>query len=465
MGRPRREAGQTSSEFMGLIVVSAMIIGLLAPAGIGTQIAGNLRVLICRIMGGGCDTGGPESHVPAECTVLSHSEEIKADVTVFSVNVGGSGKLTLTKTVDNKGVTHWFVQQEGEGHIGAEAMFGEKVGVGDLGEGVEASVKAVLSGSGGVKMEFPSEEAAREFMTAAKQEGVKDLIAGIDPFGWKKSLLDKVFGSEYNPPAPTEYFFAGGAKIEGSVSAAAGVATVGGDANIAAVLGVKVKPAQDGRGPTRTVYLQVSSDAAARLGVFEAAEGTAGRTGEVVLGIEYDENGTAIAAGVEATGTLTAQLGINALGSGGSGGKGSTTPLSSAVGEASQSAGPSVGGGIGGTLQLNVDLTKGNNRDVVADGLHSIGLPVLLNDGSADTPDPISGLRGMYGLFEGGAPGTSLGVTVFDQEQGGLSGEAKGGAGLTFGAGGGVSTQDRRVRQAAYFEPGQGFVTWQQCAQ
>ncbi|MBK7622274.1 MAG: hypothetical protein IPJ14_06300 [Kineosporiaceae bacterium] len=468
----RRDQGQTSSELMGILVVIALIIGVLAPSGLGGQLADDIRVLICRIAGQSCSAGTTAiSHVPEECTTLSHSEQIKADVTVFSVNVGGSGKLTLTKTVDSSGKTHWFVQQEGEGHLGAKAIFGESAGVGDLGEGLKASVTAALTGSAGAKYEFPTEQAARDFLTAARDEPAKRAVVGpFDPFGFGKKLLDKIDGVSYDPPPPTETFYAGGALVSGTAEGKAGVAALTGNGSVTALLGVKVKSATpasaDGsvpaRGETRTVYLQVSSEAAAQLGVFETVSGTIGDSSEVVVGIEYDDTGKAISATLDATGTLTGQLGLGATG----GEKGQpATPLTPAVPKGTTGAGDlSIGGGKAGTLQMRVDLTQGNNRDVVADGLHSIGVPVLMNDGTGSV-DPVTGLTGMYRLFEDGAPGTTLGVVLYSQNDGGLSGGVEGGEGIGFGIEGGVSTQDRSVDRAAYFQPGQGFVTWEQCSQ
>ncbi|HEX2808644.1 MAG TPA: hypothetical protein VHN80_20975, partial [Kineosporiaceae bacterium] len=168
--------GQTSTEFLGMIVVVAAIVGVLTTAGLGTLLVNQIEAAICRITGGSC-TVAAVSHVPVtECEVNSHSVEVTGDVVVFSVDLGATGKLTLSKAVDPGGKAHWYVQQEGEGRIGADVMLGEEAGAGDLGEGVSAEVKAFLRGAGGMKMEFATEQAAQDFMTAAEHEPIKQAI-------------------------------------------------------------------------------------------------------------------------------------------------------------------------------------------------------------------------------------------------------------------------------------------------
>jgi hypothetical protein len=112
-----------------------------------------------------------------------------------------------------------------------------------------------------------------------------------------------------------------------------------------------------------------------------------------------------------------------------------------------------------------VDLTKGDNRTVFADGLHSIGVPILQNDGSADPPNPYQGLKGVYDLFDDGAPGTQLTVTTYDQHNDGTTLAVKGGDVLTFGAEGGLKFEDRNITGGSYYSPGNGFVKWEQCSQ
>jgi hypothetical protein len=453
------DRGQTSSDFLGMIVVVAAIVGVLTSAGLGTLLLSQIEAAICRIAGGTCSVAAISHVPPSECEVSSHSVAVTGDVVVFSVDLGASGNLTLSKAVDPSGKAHWYVQQEGEGRIGADVSFGEEAGLGDLGEGVNADVKAFLRGGAGMKMEFATQKAARDFMTAAEHEPIKRALTGWDPTGLTHWLADKADGHHYNPPKPTEYFFDGGAKVEGSLDAKAGVGSVGAEASGSAVVGVKFMPNPDGS-TNKTVYLKVSADAEAKLGVFEAVEGKAGAGGEAVVGIEYDGQGRAKTATLDLAGNLKAQLGPN----GEVGGEQTITDLAGKAVKGAPELGNSIGGGATGKLGFTIDLTQGDNRNVVADGLHSLGIPVLQGDGSTNTPGPVDGVKGIYNLFDSGAPGNYLTRTTYATSTNDTKGKLKGGDADTFGVEGGLTFEDQKITGGAYYQPGQGFVPWTACA-
>jgi hypothetical protein len=466
-GNARRgdDAGQTSTEMAGLVLVVTMVIGALLPLGVGQQIGVGIETAICRLFGGGACSSGPASHVPPDkCTVLSHSGEVGIDVTVFSVDVGGTGKLTLLKRIDAQGQAHWYVQQRGEARLGVDFLFGEKANLGDLGEGVSAEVKALGTAGGGTTMEFKDEHAAHDFMTAAAHEPIKQVANWFDPTsmftgtGIVHWLADKLDGHSYRPPPPTEVFVEAGGRVDGSISANGGDASIGGKAGVAAVAGVKLTSGPDG--PHHTIYVKLTAESAATLGLFNVASGEVGRKGEVTVGIEYNAAGKPVNASLEAAGQLKAQFGPDAKGASGTLGK-----IAGFSPQGAPKVGATIGGGELGKIKLNIDLTQGDNANVVADALHSVGVPVLTKEGSRTTPDVITGLTGLYGLFDQGAPGTSIAVTTYGVTGSGLSGGVKGGDGLTFGVEGGYKFEDQKLKDAWYYLPGQGFVKWQQCFQ
>lgn len=133
-------------------------------------------------------TGFPSTSSRATCRPSSRS------VVLFSVDIGGSAKLTLAKTIDSTGSVHWYVSQEGGARLGADFLIGEKAHLGDLGEGVSAEVTALATAGAGAKMEFTDEKQAREFMTAAAHEPVKDSLTGWDPTGFTHWVADQVDG-------------------------------------------------------------------------------------------------------------------------------------------------------------------------------------------------------------------------------------------------------------------------------
>lgn len=454
------ESGQVSAELMGMLVVVAGIIAVLAGAGFGGQISGSISAAVCRIAGGTCSVETPSHEPTSECETLSESGEAGADVVVFSVDVGATGKYTVSRTVDKDGKEHWYVTLAGEGRAGADVMLGEKAHLGDFGEGVSAEVKALLKGGGGAKYEFGNENDARDFLKDAEHEAVKQglLPSWQDPFGLGHKLMDAIDGHSFNPPPPKEVYFEGGGQIDGSADAVAGVGSAGLSLSGSAVVGVKVT--QTDHGPEQTVYTKVSSDTALKLGLFEAVEGEGKVSNEVVVGITYNDKGEATAASLDLAGSLKGQLSGKAP-------IGPKTKLGDFAGLKPEGT-PKFTGGAGGSFtgkaQLKIDLTKGNNRDVFADGLHSLGVPLLTGDGTGSTPNPIDGVKGVYDLFDSGADGTQMTVTTYTGDSSNDKLAIKGGDVLTFGVEGGLKFENRDIADGYYYSPGNGFVKWNACS-
>lgn len=458
--RVRGDAGQTSADYLGIlavvvVVVSALLVGT---TGIGKHVSAGIQAAICRINGGGCTVSQILHEPDEECEVYTHSGELSADVILFSVSVGGSAKLTLSKTVDPDGEVHWYVQQEGGVRLGADFLFGQEAKLGDLGEGVSAEVAALATAGAGAKMEFASEKEARDFMTAAAHEPVKDAMTGWDPTGITKWVADKIDGHTYDPPEPTEYFFEGGLAFEGSLDAKAGVGGAGGSAGVAGVVGVKVTPQKNGD-PHKTIYMAMTGEAAAELGLLGVAKASGSVDGKVVVGIEYDGEGRPVKASVEAAGTVKGGFGPD----GDIAGEGTIAQLAGFAPTGAPGAGVSAGGGFTGKITFTLDLTEQGNADALADGLHSIGVPVLRDYGRQPPPSVRDSLGELYNRFDEGADGTTITVTTHDVSTSGGQIGVKAGDGLTFGAEGGLEFEDTTLNDGYYYSPGDGFVNWQSC--
>ena len=124
-----------------------------------------------------------------------------------------------------------------------------------------------------------------------------------------------------------------------------------------------------------------------------------------------------------------------------------------------------VGGAFTGKLQFRIDLRKGENRNVLADGLHSIDVPLLNGDGGQNPPGAYAGVKGIYDLFDSGADGTQLTATAYASQTGGDKLAIKGGDVLTFGVEAGLKSEDRKIIGGTYYSPGSGFVKWNACGQ
>ncbi len=211
IGPRRGDQGQTSAEWMGLLVVVGIVIALLASAGFGAQIGQGLEAAVCRIMGGSCSVdASANSHVPEQCTTLSSARNVNAEVTVFSVKLDGGATLTLTRSVGRDGKETWAVEDQRDAGLGLTVMTpGGGVDINGTGAKAEAQAGVSLAGGGGFKYVFDSEAQARDFITTATHQLAKDAVAngnpitssgpGRDAAMW---LLDKVDGRSYDPPSP-----------------------------------------------------------------------------------------------------------------------------------------------------------------------------------------------------------------------------------------------------------------------
>jgi hypothetical protein len=448
----RDDGGQSAGEYLGLIVGVALIIGLLAPAGFGDQITRGLQSAICRIMGDSCSVPAAISHVPRSCTTSSEARNVNAEVTVMSVKVNADTTLTLTRSVDRDGTVKWAVEEARSGGIGLVASAPEAhAGVNGVGAGDTLEGSISLTGSGGRKFEFDSEEAARDFLTTATHQIAKDAVVASNPLtsvGPIRSgamwLLDQIDGRSYNPPPPSETFVDGGLKVAGTADLKAGAAGLNVSGSAAGVLGVK----QDHDKGTTTWYVEASSDFGAQLGL------AAGAGTKTVVGIEYDDaTGAPVSASLSVSGELSGGLALSSP-------KSATT-----LSDLTTSAGLKAQSGVYGTAEINLDLTNQTNRTVFADALHSVGLPLLRADGSAQPPPVTEAVADLYRLFDTGAPGTTFGVVQYAKDEAGVTANAGAGLGVKFGIGGGVNRVAKEVAQAAYYEPGRGLVPWVQCSQ
>ena len=99
-----------------------------------------------------------------------------------------------------------------------------------------------------------------------------------------------------------------------------------------------------------------------------------------------------------------------------------------------------------------------------ADGLHSIGLPLLQKNGSATPPSAWDGIKGVYDLFDNGADGTTMTVAAYGHTSDDNDLSVKGGDVLAFGVEGGLKFEHDQIQSGAYYSPGNGFVKWEACS-
>lgn len=454
-----REDGQAATEYLGVIgvVVAALLALILGATSIGGVVFAAIEAAICRIAGGNCTTAQVLAKPVEPCNINVHSAEAKGGVTIFSVDLGGRGKWKITRLSDG---THQ-VSVEGGGNIGAKfgggaeahASFGKSQGA----VGQEAELTVGLTGAAGRTWKFATQKEAKDFYTAATHEAVKQAAtSGLGPLqGVGMWAADKLDGHSWDPPTADETFYEGGiaADTKGTIKSI----VVGGSAK--EVLGVKTVDKGPEKG-TKTIYFKVTGEGTAEGGA--GLSGTplsltaSGRlAGEGVISLTYDPRGQAKEMKLETVGELAGSFGAMSEIKGMD-----AKALLASLRKVSTKG--SAESGKKGVITITVDLTEPANRAATADLLHSIGVPVLRGDGSAD-PSAGAALSRLYDQFDDPNGGTRLSVVTYDTDATKYGAGVTGGGGIAFGVTGDLSFSDETVSSASYFVPGQGMVTWKEC--
>jgi hypothetical protein len=104
--RARQQTGQTSAEYLGGLVVVAVVIALLATSDAGAAIRDHMHAIVCRIAGGDCPYPGRSAEPPSKCIVSQQSDKVtlKGDVNVrwFKVKLEGGVEYVRQKRADGK---------------------------------------------------------------------------------------------------------------------------------------------------------------------------------------------------------------------------------------------------------------------------------------------------------------------------------------------------------------------------
>ena len=94
----RNERGQTAAEYLGVVVIVAIVVGALVATtpGFGSAISSGLDALVCRIGGGGCGGGGAASGVGSDsgsATAAAGTEEEGGGGNAFTDFLSGAGDV------------------------------------------------------------------------------------------------------------------------------------------------------------------------------------------------------------------------------------------------------------------------------------------------------------------------------------------------------------------------------------
>src|SRR3954471_17661651 len=218
----RDERGQAATEYLGALLVVAVIVTALAFTSIGDRIEWHMQILVCRIAGGtDCSktAGNPDAPTLAKCVVPSSDKSLEASLKVLVFKLEGG--IAGTKRVSADGTSYVTLKA-------------------NAGAGLEFSTPGVEAGDADVQASSPKGEFAitgkGEFARTWKFTSEGDADDFIDHMVDKvKARADLVpnflqGADDYDPPDEDSNTVYGGLGVNASASAGGGgaYANVGG---------------------------------------------------------------------------------------------------------------------------------------------------------------------------------------------------------------------------------------------
>jgi hypothetical protein len=460
---PRSEP--TAAHYLVMSVAVGVVLAsvtLTAP-GVGHRLAGSMCASSTSCLGPAI----PRRPI-GSCRVITHADTVTDDAVVFSDDLGHSGRLTLSRTIDKFAIVHWFVRQDDVTTAGA---------------GPQA--RNLTGGDAGRLTEFASEERAREYVAAWEHEPVKRSLAHMDAAGAVSLVGDRIDGHQLQNLQADQYLVDGkdGLDLSGETRAAMDGPVV--PQAVEGLSEVKLTQRPDSAGTAVTYRLAPS--VASLLGLL-APDGSVGGgfgPGRIVVTLTSDAAGRPERVALEAAGALPSTLNQKRI-----------TPVPAIAGSRLTALLPRLGvvgstapslDSFAGRVTLTVELSSPASTRAAADGLHALGVPLLLGDGigtwstapttkaapakppgrtTAKTPTADPGavhtrkaLADFYALFDSGHAGTSVTVNTYRSD-----GLANPRPTITLGLQDGLTFTDSLPADDYYYAPGQGFVKWQECS-
>jgi membrane protease YdiL (CAAX protease family) len=231
------ERGQSAAEYMGVLLLVALIVGAIAVSGAGALVAAHMEQLICRIAGEDCSR---QAALDKDCLLASSTGKGGVAVTVAIVKVGTEN--TLIKQVYADGRTVFTLLKHGT--VAAELIAGAKARAGKVGFDATASVSAGGKLEGAMTYTFTDPAEAAEFERMVREHGsfeqvARDAVEGFDPFGVKDWVLDHTVGEDVDPgdlPEPDSRYVNVDVLVTGDAKAIGNVIVA--DAGARALLGL-----------------------------------------------------------------------------------------------------------------------------------------------------------------------------------------------------------------------------------
>lgn len=184
--RVRSEIGSGSLEFVGVVILAAVLVaaGVGAVASSSPAIKETVWAQICRITGGECPAGEAPSNTaykPADCAIHTSDNSINANVDVAFVRLAGGGTVRRINksngeveiTLLNEGRAGGVVAAGGHGNV----RFGEH----SAGVDFEAEASATAGLQSGETYVFDNADQADAFQSYLQGELAQDAAGAVNP--------------------------------------------------------------------------------------------------------------------------------------------------------------------------------------------------------------------------------------------------------------------------------------------
>lgn len=452
------ERGQSTAEYLGVILLIAAIVAALVVAGIGPMVARGIDRAICLITNGpGASCGAPVNRASeVNCLTDRQTRQFGYNVTAFSVRADRS--LNDRLSIYGDGAPSTVTLYEGSG-VGVEGMAGLK-------QVIEASGHASLVGEFGYQYEFDEEDQARNFLEARRGgleryaelaiPGSTTLQSGLD---FLRQEVGPALGCEScasDERVPDKLVAKVGLRAQGSVSADTGHAGGAAQATLTET-GTVTYDVDTGE---RTFQVGVKGNGVAAGGLESSQlpvelKGMLGGTASGSMQVKFDADGK------PKTLVMSTKHGYSYGGEAGLNGEAIGAPDMQDLSASKQ-------GGQLDVKKARLDLTVPENRAAFERVFQPVGgtmvVPKAQSPGSyVDGMQELAGRYAEDGLFVDSTYGLDISGGSGDVKSvGGVGGRGiKGGEGLTFGAGGHDGTTVLALRDARVMDRRSPRTGWQ----
>lgn len=289
----RDDDGQTSAEYLGVLVVIAVIVGALVIAnpGVGGTLRDAIRATICAIGGGSaCDAVQANPWEPTAPCVLSRAGgEGSAELHIAVVDLGGGKGFTVEERSDGT----FAVTMYENGEIGLSTGVGGGLSVSTGGSSTGGKVEARTGGkatrqNGRTEVFDNADDAAQFVQDQLVSAGIDTLPPGVkQPVQLGRWVIDKVTGHE--TPSGTEESTHSTTGLEVNAKAEAGTPLVGGITE-ATVSGAYERK-EDARSGDVSYSFDLSSSVIADAEIARGVTLGVGADGAITATLTLDANG------------------------------------------------------------------------------------------------------------------------------------------------------------------------------